>query len=206
VLGVASDKMYPEVQKLTRSFANVNTLVEGIEKFVKGREEIETEKVRAPLPFESRASPHSSSPPSHRDNSRGGGFRCCLCVFARLHACAACTRHGQWHAHTVSVDLQTEKFEAALGACLMSEDLVSERARVDGRITALKLDLESLSADQMRNLRSLMGLEVHKTRKKCCCLWNRERGVEARARTLMAFSYAVDGRTTGGGAERAEVF
>jgi hypothetical protein len=57
----------------------------------------------------------------------------------------------------VKVKMESEKVESALSSCLHSKDLVAERIRVDARITSLKYDLESLSEDQMRNLRSVMG-------------------------------------------------
>ena len=68
----------------------------------------------------------------------------------------------RWAAFAEVSDHHTEAMENALHNCLHSNDLVAERARADGRVTALKMDIESLSADQMRNLKSMMGAQVYK--------------------------------------------
>ena len=82
----------------------------------------------------------------------------------KMEVARAGVGNEKWASHKEEVEMQNEHFASALEACLKSEDLTAERFRVDGKIAALKLDLESLSGDQLRTLRTLMGNEVTFTR------------------------------------------
>jgi hypothetical protein len=119
------------------------------------------------------------------------------------HARAGVERE-KWRTHQEEMKMMSERFESALEYCLKSEDLKAERARVDGKVAALKLDLEALSADQLRSLRMLMGNEVvsHKRARRsrralhpptAPCRWKRRRREEKREKSAPLLVTATPG-------------
>jgi prefoldin subunit 5 len=68
----------------------------------------------------------------------------------------------KWRAHEHSMQLKDEKISSEISACLRPDDMEKERARVDGRMNALRTDLEAEGAEKMHTLHDELSKEISK--------------------------------------------